>query len=204
MSLSLQVAKVIVGTEAEGPGKRAAIWLQGCPLRCPGCCNPEMLKTTGGEARSIASLTNELCQADIEGITILGGEPFAQAEGAALLAQAAQEAGLSVMVFSGFTLAALRDRKDPATDALLGCCDILVDGMYLADEPESERRWIGSKNQVMHFLTPRYSEEQPCFRSANSVEIRWRPEARQLTVSGWPSSSDAIDPRRADKHEAKR
>ena len=39
----LSVAQIVSCTEAEGPGKRFALWFQGCPLRCPGCCNPEKL-----------------------------------------------------------------------------------------------------------------------------------------------------------------
>lgn len=27
-------------TEVEGPGRRAALWVQGCLKRCPSCCNP--------------------------------------------------------------------------------------------------------------------------------------------------------------------
>ena len=46
----LSVAQIVPCTEAEGPGRRFALWFQGCPLRCPGCCNPEMLPFTGGHA----------------------------------------------------------------------------------------------------------------------------------------------------------
>ena len=41
-------AQIVPCTEAEGPGARFALWFQGCPLRCPGCCNPEMLPFEGG------------------------------------------------------------------------------------------------------------------------------------------------------------
>ena len=44
----LSVAQIVPITEAEGPGLRFALWFQGCPLRCPGCCNPEMLPFSGG------------------------------------------------------------------------------------------------------------------------------------------------------------
>jgi anaerobic ribonucleoside-triphosphate reductase activating protein len=46
---TLRVAQVVPCTEAEGPGRRFALWFQGCPLRCPGCCNPEMLPFEGGQ-----------------------------------------------------------------------------------------------------------------------------------------------------------
>ena len=44
---SLPVAQFVPRTEAEGPGRRFALWVQGCPLRCKGCCNPEMLAFKG-------------------------------------------------------------------------------------------------------------------------------------------------------------
>src|SRR5215211_7379049 len=102
--LTLQVAQIVPCTEAEGPGKRFALWFQGCPLRCPGCCNPEMLPFEGGTewrlGDVIASLnaTHE-ADAELEGITLLGGEPLAHASAALALAHAAHERNLSLMVF---------------------------------------------------------------------------------------------------------
>ena len=184
---------MVMATEAEGPGVRHALWLQGCPLRCPGCCNPEMLSFSGGTERSITELVAELCTVEAEGISLLGGEPFAQAEGASRLAMAVQEQGLSVMIFTGFTLAQLRARKDPATEALLAHCDILVDGPFQSKELDTKRSWIGSSNQEMHFLSDRYDGSEPAFHQGNSVEIRLRPGS--LSVNGWPSASRAFDPR---------
>src|SRR5438309_3029910 len=114
----LQVAQIVACTEAEGPGRRFALWFQGCPLRCPGCCNPEMLPFTGGLARPLAGLLADLRRARdeyaVEGVTLLGGEPLAHATGAAALARGAQDLGLSVMVFSGYTLEEARALPDPA------------------------------------------------------------------------------------------
>src|SRR5436853_1554089 len=89
----LQVSQIVACTEAEGPGRRFALWFQGCPLRCPGCCNPEMLPFEGGQERTVAALLAEIDEAatehgGIEGITLLGGEPLAHAAGAAALARA--------------------------------------------------------------------------------------------------------------------
>src|SRR4051794_1467143 len=89
----LPVAQVVPCTEAEGPGRRFALWFQGCPLRCPGCCNPEMLPFTGGRRLALSELLSQIdavhAEHAIEGITLLGGEPLAHAAGAMLLARAA-------------------------------------------------------------------------------------------------------------------
>lgn len=186
---TLPVAQIVSATEAEGPGRRFAVWLQGCPLRCPGCCNPEMLAFDGGQAVSIGNLLQQIKQAStrdsVEGITLLGGEPFAHAAGAAVLAGAVQDMGLSVMVFSGFVLDALRAMTDPAVAELLRRIDILVDGPYIRELPETERRWIGSSNQQVHFLTDRYRADDPCWRLANTLEIRF--ERGALAVNGFPA-----------------
>lgn len=187
---TVRIAQVVPCTEAEGPGKRFAVWFQGCPLRCPGCCNPEFLSFDGGEARTVADLSSEMArarhEAGVEGITLLGGEPFAHAAGAATLAEAAQNLGLSVMVFSGYTLDQLRRRPDAA--GLLARTDILVDGPYLRDQPDTERRWIGSRNQGVHFLTDRYRFDDE-WRKRNTLEIRVR--GGEVVVNGFPAGAAA-------------
>src|SRR5437763_4153087 len=159
-TLTMQIAQVVPCTEAEGPGRRFAVWFQGCPLRCPGCCNPEMLRFDGGHVMPLDTVLAKLDAArshsDIEGITLLGGEPLAHAAGAAALADAAGRRGLSVMVFTGYTLAEATALADPAVGELLERTDLLVDGRYRQDQPEPWRRWIGSANQQVHFLTDRY------------------------------------------------
>src|SRR5438270_8174030 len=160
MNTILNIAQIVPCTEAEGPGLRFAVWFQGCPLRCPGCCNPEMLPFRGGRAMPLDAVLAELDAArshsDIEGITLLGGEPLTHAAGAAALADAARRRGLSVMVFTGYTLAEARQLPDPAVADLLALTDLLVDGPYQRELPEPRRRWIGSANREIHFLTDRY------------------------------------------------
>ena len=185
----LSIAQIVPCTEAEGPGRRYALWFQGCPLRCPGCCNPEMLPFVGGTPRSVADVLAEIAAARdvdrIEGITLLGGEPLAHAAGAAALARGARALGLSVMVFSGYTLDEARALPDSAVGDLLAHTDILVDGPYVRELPDHERRWIGSTNQRVHFLTDRYGADDPCWRQRNTLEVRLR--GGELTVNGFPA-----------------
>jgi anaerobic ribonucleoside-triphosphate reductase activating protein len=186
---TLQIAQTVPCTEAEGPGKRFAIWFQGCPLRCPGCCNPEFLAFKGGTATPLAQLLAEIAAArdrGIEGVTLLGGEPLAHAAGAVALARAVRQRTLSVMVFSGYTIEEIRGLPDPNAAELLGLTDILVDGPYERDKPDTSRRWIGSTNQRIHFLTDRYRADDPCWRKPNTLEIRL--DATGLSVNGFPAA----------------
>jgi anaerobic ribonucleoside-triphosphate reductase activating protein len=185
---NLSIAMMVPVTEAEGPGKRFALWFQGCPLRCAGCCNPEMLPFTGGQQLSLEEVISSIRAAmtlGIEGVTLLGGEPTAHARGAAALAQQARDLGLSVMVFTGYTLDELRTRREPDIDALLAQTDILVDGPYERDQPDTTRRWIGSTNQRIHFLSERYAADDACWRKRNTLELRLVDGA--ITINGFPA-----------------
>jgi anaerobic ribonucleoside-triphosphate reductase activating protein len=189
IELSLRVAQIVPCTEAEGPGKRFALWFQGCPLRCPGCCNPEMLPFEGGTQLTLSEVLAQIDAAHrehgIEGITLLGGEPLAHAAEGVALARAVQERGLSVMVFSGYTLAEARQLSAPTVGEFLAATDILVDGRYVRESPDTQRRWIGSTNQQIHFLSDRYQANDPCWRKSNTLEIRL--QKGEVTVNGFPA-----------------
>lgn len=190
----LRVAAIVDDTEAEGPGRRFALWVQGCAIRCAGCCNPEMFDERGGEATALDELAARIARAAgaVEGVTFLGGEPFAQAAELAELARCAQALGLTVMVFSGHTLAELRAR--PSSLALLAATDVLVDGPYDRARPEPPppvgRRWIGSTNQQMHFLTTAYAPDDPRLRAANTIELRLTSQG--LVINGWPAGDRLV------------
>ncbi|MDI9627955.1 MAG: 4Fe-4S cluster-binding domain-containing protein [Acidobacteriota bacterium] len=53
-------------TEAEGPGRRAALWVQGCQFLCPGCCNPNFLRLAPRELVTAESLIKRLAIAASE------------------------------------------------------------------------------------------------------------------------------------------
>ena len=74
--MQLRIAQTVPDTEAEGPGKRFALWVQGCTLRCPGCCNPEMFAPDkGGVLVETAELAAKiLATKGLEGISVLGGD----------------------------------------------------------------------------------------------------------------------------------
>jgi anaerobic ribonucleoside-triphosphate reductase activating protein len=183
----LLVGLEVSDTEAEGPGRRYAIWVQGCPLRCPGCCNPELQPFAGGALVPVDELAARvIATPGIEGVTLVGGEPFAQAAACAELGEAVTAAGLSMMVFSGYTLAELRRRRLPDVDRLLAVIDLLVDGRYDHRQPDRRRRFIGSTNQELHLLSDRYHRDDPRFRQPETIEMRLHNGELIINGCPWP------------------
>lgn len=186
----LNMASRLPCTEAEGPGRRAALWVQGCNKRCRGCCNPAYLQLVERELVSAASVLEWLENAhhahDLEGVTFLGGEPMLQAQGLAFVAQGAQSLGLSVMVFSGYTKSELDVLRLPGADQLLRYTDVLVDGPFEANLPEQSRRWVGSTNQQFNYLTERYDARiESGDRLDRVLEIRLKTDGT-VFINGWP------------------
>lgn len=177
-------------TEAEGPGRRAALWVQGCNKRCVGCCNLGYLQFVERELVSAESVLDWLEKAHsnyaLEGITFLGGEPMLQAEGLAFVAEGAKRLGLSVMVFSGYTIEELDILQIPSSKELLLNTDILVDGPYEIKLKDSTRRWVGSENQRFHYLTNRYNETiETGISIVRDVEVHVNSDG-SIFINGWP------------------
>ena len=141
---------------ALGPGRRVALWVAGCPLRCPGCITPELLEGDSGRLVSIEDLATRILSldCDLSGLTLSGGEPFAQPGGLSNLLDRVRRARptWNVIAYSGFRLDRLRGMGEDVAE-LLARVDVLVDGPYLADRP-SGHALAGSGNQEVHFLTP--------------------------------------------------
>lgn len=160
MSAALEIAQVVACTAAEGPHRRFALWLQGCSLRCPGCCNPELFARGDGRMLEVARVAEAIAAAQrehgIEGVTILGGEPLDQGLALAELLAPLRAAGLGVIVFSGYLFEEAADQ--PGFDRLWPSIDTLVDGRFDAHRPEHRRRFVGSTNQRLVHRTERYRD----------------------------------------------
>lgn len=92
----------------DGPGIRFVIFLQGCPMRCLYCHNPDTWDVNGGtEIETDTLLTEyEKCRAFTGGgITVTGGEPLLQKEFVRELFEKAKERGIHTCLdTSGVTL----------------------------------------------------------------------------------------------------
>ena len=85
----------------------------------------------------------------IRGVTFSGGEPFAQADPLAALAERIKAKGWDLFVYSGYTLAELSARRgrEPAIDRLLALTDMLIDGPFVLAERDLSLPFRGSRNQ---------------------------------------------------------
>ncbi|GIF63516.1 radical SAM protein [Asanoa ishikariensis] len=158
---AVTVARYLGTTTAEGPGVRTAVWVQGCTIRCAGCFNPHLFAVEGGVPWSPAELAARVLSEPSGGLTLLGGEPFDQAEGLAAVASQVRAGGRSVLTFSGYTHASLRRAAAagrPGVAGLLAATDLLIAGPFQRDRIDHERPWAGSTNQEFVVLGDRFPD----------------------------------------------
>lgn len=179
--MKLNVARALNRSAANGPGERFVVWVQGCPLACPGCWNPDTWSFERRVLRDVDELAAEILSVDgIEGVTFTGGEPFVQARALARLGRTVRNGGLSVFVFTGYDL---NELSSNAARELLATSDVLVTGRYVMAERAFDVPWRGSSNQKVHFLTDRYSPTS--MRDSPVLEIRINDQGT-MSLTGFP------------------
>ena len=122
--------------------------------------------------------------AQVEGITVLGGEPLQQPVGLSWLAAQAQARGLGVIVFTGYTLEQAQHLD--GLSLLWGNLDTLIDGPFDRYQPETRRRFIGSANQRLHHRTQRYAAPE-LWNGPQRIEVRIDAQG-EVEVHGLPRS----------------
>ena len=144
----MKIFGLVQDSIVDGPGFRFSCFVQGCPHHCPGCHNPESHDPAGGREMTVEEVAKELLKNPLtDGLTLSGGEPFAQAEDCLRLAKIAHENKLNVWSYSGWPFEYLRDQGTEAQKALLNEIDVLVDGPFLLEQRTLALPWRGSKNQ---------------------------------------------------------
>ena len=143
---------------ANGEGVRVSLFVSGCTNGCKGCFQPETWAFDYGRpftAETEAELLALLAPDYINGLTLLGGDPFEPENQRALLpfVRRVRETypRKTIWAFTGFLYEALlTDGSHPrceATDALLGAVDVLVDGPFVERLHDISLRFRGSSNQ---------------------------------------------------------
>lgn len=108
----------------------------------------------------------------IEGVTLTGGEPLAQAEHLLPLCESIKSLGLSIVCYTGYILEDIAAGKIPYAREVLRYIDILIDGPFIEAE-KAPLLWRGSKNQRVFFLSERYIHLKPLVRDGTmAAEIQ--------------------------------
>lgn len=179
----MNVHATLPASRANGPGRRAVVWFQGCSgMNCPGCWNTRTHHHGIGRSVLPGVLADEIVQQspDVEGLTVSGGEPMQQAISLMrLLVDIKNRRGdWSIGMFSGYSLAELeagnyllhenvshggclaqasRDEKRTIWNAIKGYLDFAVMGRYDRTKPADPGRFVSSSNQSVELFTSRYT-----------------------------------------------
>lgn len=143
---------------ADGIGVRVTLFVSGCTNHCKNCFQPETWDFSYGEpftAETEQKLIEMLKPEYINGLTLLGGEPFEPENQRALLpflkrvrSELPQK---NIWTYSGFTFEEIRNEGShphcEVTDEMLSLVDVLVDGRFVEELKNISLRFRGSSNQ---------------------------------------------------------
>lgn len=144
---------------ANGEGVRTTLFVSGCTNHCENCFQPETWDFAYGEEfteETERQIIDSLAPYYVNGLTLLGGEPFEPKNQPRLLELLrkvrAEHPEKDVWCFTGFTLDGelLKDGSYPrcdVTDEMLSLIDVLVDGRYVEALKDISLRFRGSSNQ---------------------------------------------------------
>ena len=189
--MKLRLYMTVKATEALGPFKRYAIWVQGCNKRCKGCIAPDAQPLTGGYSISVEDLATDILSApDIEGITISGGEPFLQQDALCVLINLIQlKKDLGVIVYTGMKYCEVN------ATPLVQRCDLIIDGEYIEDLND-DKNLRGSSNQNAICVTDRYKQYVQQRFGSPGRKVEFIVNNRQVNMIGIPAKRMLPDVRR--------
>ncbi|MFC6202913.1 anaerobic ribonucleoside-triphosphate reductase activating protein [Lactiplantibacillus nangangensis] len=136
----------------DGEGVRCSLYLSGCPFHCPGCYNVAAQNFHYGQPYTQDledQIIEDLSQDYVQGLTLLGGEPFLNTQVAIRICERVRaEFGHTkdIWSWSGYTWDELLKDSDDKLK-MLSLIDILVDGRFLEDQMDLTLQFRGSANQ---------------------------------------------------------
>lgn len=143
---------------ANGPGVRTSLFVSGCSHHCPGCFNEIAWDFNYGKPftqDTIDSIIESLKPDYIQGLTLLGGEPFEYSNQKGLLPLVRQARKVlpqkDIWCFTGFLfdkdIIENMCKKWKETNELLSYIDVLVDGRFVEELKNLNLKFKGSENQ---------------------------------------------------------
>ena len=143
---------------ANGLGCRTVLFVSGCRNACKGCFQPQTWAFDYGnefDEKVQKEILDSLAPAYVQGLTLLGGEPFEEENQKDLLpfVRKVKERypKKNIWAFTGYIydkdLIPGGRKYTEDTDELLSLIDILVDGPFKEEEKDITLKFRGSRNQ---------------------------------------------------------
>ena len=143
---------------ANGLGCRTVLFVSGCRNACKGCFQPQTWAFDYGkefDEKAQKEILDSLAPAYVQGLTLLGGEPFEEENQKDLLpfVRKVKERypKKNIWAFTGYIydkdLIPGGRKYTEDTDELLSLIDILVDGPFREEEKDITLKFRGSRNQ---------------------------------------------------------
>jgi pyruvate formate lyase activating enzyme len=146
----------------DGPGVRMVVFLQGCPMRCQYCHNPDTWKMAGGTEMTVEEILKQYESSRNfyrgGGLTATGGEPMMQLEFVTELFEAAREKDIHTCLdTSGVTFR--RDDKAflSKVERLLKSTSLVMLDLKHIDDEKHKPLTGHSNNNILDFA--RYLDE---------------------------------------------
>lgn len=137
----------------DGPGIRFVVFMQGCPMRCKYCHNPDTWQIGAGKKYTASEVAAEAMKYKSYikngGVTVSGGEPLLQAEFITELFGLFKEKGIhTALDTSGITFSEANAEK---YKKLLYVCDLVLLDIKHIDEKEHRQLTGFSNESVLKF-----------------------------------------------------
>ena len=168
----MRYAKILKDDFNNGTGIGVTLFVQGCPIHCPGCFNAETWDFSGGKLfkeENLVTILEHLNKKHISKFSILGGEPLAPEQDLAeifniLINVRIAYPNLKIWLYTGYTWEQLQERIQQASQTwqktvqdlflkeILKNVDILVAGPFIQEKRDITLPWCGSRNQKIYLL----------------------------------------------------
>ena len=164
----MRYAGMIKNDIAAGKKVNVTFFVQGCPIHCKGCHNPETWDFDGGYEFTPDTLDELFRALEANGVernlSIMGGEPMAE-QNLLLTAMIVTETkkrfpNIEIYLWSGYTYKQLLDRSlaNHQIKYILNNIDVLIAGPYMERERDITLPMMGSRNQQVIYLKEKTEE----------------------------------------------
>ena len=161
----------------DGPGLRFVIFMQGCPLRCMYCHNPDSWNMRAGTEYTVDEVVARVLRyrtyfGEDGGVTVSGGEALLQAPFVAALFRALKAEGIHTCLDTSGIMT-------PAVDELLQVTDLVICDIKFTDEKDYLSHTKGSLSAVLEFLSHTQALQIPLW-------------VRHVVVPGYTDTEDEV------------